>query len=117
MKRRFPFLRFSIVVSLGCFLTLCPLCGSCHAVRPDATDPSTFRDNPLYALHVLPACPIHLTTTLISAVEDNTHRAPPFHPTPPQCPYESWRRALTLPILGDLDLRLFCVPAGRRPGD
>jgi hypothetical protein len=117
MKRRFPFLSYSIVVPFGCILALYFLGGSCHAAQPDATDPFAPRGNPLYALHISPTYPIHLTTTLPPPGADNMHRATPFHPTPPQCPYDTWKRAFKLPILGNLHLRLFCVPAGRRPGD
>jgi hypothetical protein len=30
----------------------------------------------------------------------------------PQCPYETLRRGLQVPMLGNMDLRLFCVPRG-----
>lgn len=117
MNRRFPFLSDSIVASLGCVVALCFLWGSCHAIEPNATGPSPYGGNPLYALHILPEHPIRLATTLSTPSEDNKYRATPFPPGPPQCPYETWKRALALPVLGHLDLRLFCVPAGRRPGD
>lgn len=29
---------------------------------------------------------------------------------PPQCPYRTWRRNVRLPLIGDIDLLLFCVP-------
>jgi hypothetical protein len=30
----------------------------------------------------------------------------------PQCPYETLKRGLLVPMLGSVDLRLFCVPRG-----
>lgn len=29
---------------------------------------------------------------------------------PPQCPYDTWSRPVHLPLLGHLDVKLFCVP-------
>ncbi len=30
--------------------------------------------------------------------------------SPRQCPYRTWHRNVSLPLVGDLDVRLFCVP-------
>lgn len=29
---------------------------------------------------------------------------------PPQCPYETYEKGLNLPLVGNLDVKLFCVP-------
>ena len=30
--------------------------------------------------------------------------------SPRQCPYRTWNRNVSLPLVGDLDVRLFCIP-------
>lgn len=61
--------------------------------------------------HFLPDNP--LGDVRYSFMDPSTFAAKKPYPTlngPPQCPYDTLRRGLKVPMLGKMDLRLFCVP-------